>query len=590
MDPTLLAQIAELLGREEAEVTALSLEELDEALRTAFEEGAAADGADLARLEAIADARDGVVAAIADADAAEAERSDRIEALRSRMAPVVAETEPGEGDDDETTEDGDGENTETEPTEGVEAPAEPVAAPAAPASLDPIPEVVAEAPVAVAADAAPAVAPVTPAPAPRVTMARRRPATHAPVETGNDAVVTITAAADVPGFGAGSRIPTLHDLGHAFAERVDGLVGARGITGKVPVARMHLPYPEERHLDGAETERNTRRIEAVISPEAITAAGGLCAPVAVRYELENVSVDDRPIRDSLPRFNADRGGITFVRPPLLSGITSGVAVVTEEQDASSTTKPCLAITCGSTVEVDVSAVYRCLQVGNFNRRFFPEQFATFWALAGAAHARIAEGQLLDGIGSVATQVSDGQNLGAARDLLEAGVRAAAQMRNRHRMRRGAPIRWLLPDWVRDMIRADLIREHAGGPESLVRTDAQIEAYFRAANINTTWYLDTETGEGQVYGAQGNQALLGWNLSPVTYMFPEGSFIFLDGGTLDLGIEIRDTTMNEGNNVRAFTETFENIAFIGVEALEITHNLCVSGAGSLDIAVTCPENS
>ena len=45
------------------------------------------------------------------------------------------------------------------------------------------------------------------------------------------------------------------------------------------------------------------------------------------------------------------------------------------------------------------------------------------------------------------------------------------------------------------------------------------------------------------------------------LFPEGTFLHLDGGTLELGI-VRDSTLNSTNDYQVFGETFENVARIG----------------------------
>jgi hypothetical protein len=49
---------------------------------------------------------------------------------------------------------------------------------------------------------------------------------------------------------------------------------------------------------------------------------------------------------------------------------------------------------------------------------------------------------------------------------------------------------------------------------------------------------------------------------------QGTFLYLDGGTLDLGL-IRDSTLNATNNFEIFAETFENIARIDGRPLTIT---------------------
>jgi hypothetical protein len=60
------------------------------------------------------------------------------------------------------------------------------------------------------------------------------------------------------------------------------------------------------------------------------------------------------------------------------------------------------------------------------------------------------------------------------------------------------------------------------------------------------------------------------------MFAEGSFLFLDGGTLDLGV-IRDSTLVGTNDYKMFVETFEGLAFVGVESLKVVSTISINGA-------------
>lgn len=574
MNPELLAQIAELLGQSVEELQALTLEDVEELLVAAFDEATEPDEGepDVERLTAIAtalgdrEAGTGVRGAIVEAETAEAERAERVQALRDQVHPT-AETPPA-----------------PEGEEELEAPAEPEtpAEPEVPAVEDapPAPEQALE-PVAASADELS-----------RVPMRRRRPAAHTPVaQPSEDGRPVITAAADVPGYSAGAPIRNLEDVGRAFVRRIEGFRSATG-EGKVPVARVEFQWPEERVL-GDDPRRNAELIEAVRAPRAIAAAGGLCAPAAVRYQLDNSSSAARPVRDALAQFNASRGGIQVPTSPTITSPDAGVGIVTAAQDLGGTTKPCVTVTCPTYSEVDVSAVYQCLTIGNFAARTFPELFAQWWGKATALHARKADGALLDGIGDATStlDVYDGQNLGAARDIVEAIIRAVAGVRSRHRAYDVA-FRVLAPIWMRDMMVADLVREPSVDSSRIAVTRAQIDAAFAAVGVNVTWYYDTETGEGQVFDSQldGN-ALDPWILTPLVYIFVEGSWLFLDGGVLDLGMEIRDSSLNLHNNVNAFTESFENVAFVGdIPTLRLQLHVCLSGAASLPIAVSCPENS
>jgi hypothetical protein len=42
-------------------------------------------------------------------------------------------------------------------------------------------------------------------------------------------------------------------------------------------------------------------------------------------------------------------------------------------------------------------------------------------------------------------------------------------------------------------------------------------------------------------------------------FPEGTFLYIDGGTLDLGL-VRDSTLNSTNDFQVFGEIFNNTVF------------------------------
>src|SRR5690606_1205463 len=100
-------------------------------------------------------------------------------------------------------------------------------------------------------------------------------------------------------------------------------------------------------------------------------------------------------------------------------------------------------------------------------------------------------------------------------------------------------------------------------------------------INVSWHLDGETG--QIFGDQANGALLGFPNELIWYLFSEGTFVFLDGGQLDLGL-VRDSTLNSTNDYKIFLETFEGVAKVGVESLRVTSNLAIKGSSSATTVV------
>ena len=139
------------------------------------------------------------------------------------------------------------------------------------------------------------------------------------------------------------------------------------------------------------------------------------------------------------------------------------------------------------------------------------------------------------------------------------------------MEADAPLRAIVPSWVKDAMAADLALAMPG--DNTLNAYAEIDGYVKSRNVNLTASLDQN-----VFGAQSSGALNEFADSFTWYLFAEGSFLFLDGGTLDVGI-IRDSTLVGTNDYKMFVETFEGIAFVGVEALKITSTISVNGVAA-----------
>lgn len=407
---------------------------------------------------------------------------------------------------------------------------------------------------------------------------------------------TITAGADITGFRMGQELDGLGQVAEAFmARRLHLRGGSSEADGdQVIVASIRGNYDTEHTLDAADIGSNLNKIQS--SQDAVVASGGLCAPLEPYYGIQVISQAARPVRDALPQFTADRGGVRFLPPPQLTDLANAIGATTAAQDAGTygtgegqtPFKPCLHVTCPSEQTVTVTAVHRCLTFGNFAARTYPEQVEAWLALSIAQHARRAEGLLLDAIAAASTAVTASQVYGAATALLTQVDRAVAGYRSRQRMGDATPLRIMLPVWVRDLLRTDLALSFQGNDLDPINvSDAQITEWFTRRSVNVTWYLDTPTGSGQVFAAQGAGALLAFPTSVVWFLFVDGSFVFLDGGTLDLGL-VRDSTLNSTNDYQIFAETFEAVAFYGIQSLKITSTVCPNGihAPAATGAITC----
>ena len=401
------------------------------------------------------------------------------------------------------------------------------------------------------------------------------PADRRPVAEASVAPVAITAGADIPGYTAGSSLSSMDEVAVAMEKRLHALRRVNGGDGEQHiVASLSTTYPEDRTL-GTDPEENWSKIQNVVGPEALVAAGGHQAPFEVRYDIFGFGTTNRPVRDALPRFQADRGGIRFILPPVLSSYDNAVGVWTAANDAAETPNPAaknsLTVTAASETTVATDAVTLQMQFGNLVTRAYPELIARHNELGLIQHAREAEQYLLSKIAAGSTAVTTSSLIGFGRDMLVQVGRAAAAYRSRHRLEADAPLRVILPSWVKDAMVADLTLAMPG--DNTLDASAEIEGYLASRGVVVSYSLDQN-----VYAAQSAGALLEFADSFTWYMFAEGTFLFLDGGTLDLGI-IRDSTLVGTNDYKMFVETFEGVAKVGIESLAITSTINVNGVAA-----------
>lgn len=371
----------------------------------------------------------------------------------------------------------------------------------------------------------------------------------------------------VLGYESGATFQNIDDVNQAFVDKIDAIRGSHGGDGeKKAVVSLRASIDESRQLTRDNTTENMRKIDDVLGIQSLVASGGYCAPLPVNYDIFGVGSAVRPIRDSLPTFAATRGGIRYIAPPLLGAYNSAISLWTAANDANPTAptvKPSLKVNCAAELTATADAVTLSLIFGNLMARAFPELVQRHNQLALIQHARFAERTLMNKISAASTAVTTAHNLGSARDLLVAISRATAAYRNRHRIPRGVKLRAILPEWVLDSVREDVATNLAQGVKDISASDADVTAWFSSRGLTPIWHIDdtfaTQTAAGPL---NDFPATIKW------WLFTEGTFLFLDGGTLDLGV-VRDQALVNVNDYRTFVETFEGIAKVGIESLEIT---------------------
>jgi hypothetical protein len=426
------------------------------------------------------------------------------------------------------------------------------------------------------------------------------PADRQPVIQVTEAPVAITAGADIPGYTAGSSMNDMYEVASAMEKRIHSLRRVNGGDGEQHiVASITTQFPEERILT-TDALSNAKKIAAVSGPEALVAAGGISTPFEVKYDIYSIgSTNVRPLRDSLPRFQADRGGIRFITPPTFANVTSNTTTyssavglwtnsvdsgVTYSSGTPSSTKTSLTVAAATENTVGTDAVTLQLQFGNMMTRAYPELIARHNELALVQHAREAEENLVAGINAGSTAVTTTNLIGFGRDFLVQVRRAATAYRSRHRLGAEARLRLVIPFWVYDAMAADLTLAMPGDG-TLAVSRSEVDGYLSNLNVDVVTILDntswTTAATNLANTLDVYQAAGALNEFPDTFkwfLFSEGTFLFLDGGTLDLGI-IRDSSLVGTNDYKMFIETFEAVAKVGIESLAITSTISVNGVAA-----------
>jgi hypothetical protein len=434
-----------------------------------------------------------------------------------------------------------------------------------------------------------------------------------------------TAAAGLRDYSPGQDMDR-EALYRAFAQQIQAMDGTPG-NQRYTVATVRSEYPANRHLMAHNSPfANMQMVEAAVDdarsrharanaqdlvvvrsgPEGVNAitAAGLCAPLETLYDIRVVGDTDRPVRDALVRFGADRGGIQY--RPAMNGVaqTGGIGTWTATNDTADPLVPktCVEIACPGVVTAQVQAIYKCLTFSNMSTRFDPEFYDAVIRSQDIAHARTAENQLLTQLTTASKDVYSTQILGATRDTLTTMDHMVAYYRSVHRLADETPLRWIAPLWHKYMMRADITRQMVGdGLQSLAVTDDQLNQWLAERNINVTWHLDgidpadltAPTPDivvpAQFYTVLADEvAVPGFPDAVSTLLFAEGDWLFLDGGTLDLGV-VRDSTLNGTNRFQTFSESWEFSAFRGIESIHLVLQVQPNGASAATVQTATSPN-
>jgi hypothetical protein len=542
--------------------TALTIEALA-ALVTEKREAAAAI---LANKNLTTTQVDEAEALLADASGAQAEidsraeTESRAEALRASLA--ASAEEPEEAAEAEVVEAAAEDDEETEEVEEVadEAPAE-------------VPE------------PAPASSNVT-------VLARKvkRPAAPAAKKR-----VHITAAADVPDFGAGQDLGDIAQVAEALVSRARAFGTPKGRLDQshpdyVPdfrfagVAKFALDFDPDLVVDvkGTDNQDVIKRAtdESRLTGGSLVAAGGWCTPSENLYDLCEGETLDGLV--SLPEIQVRRGGINFTKGPDWSTLYAdpdfGWFKQTEAQAEAGTEKPCFELTCPDWTDVRLDAVGLCIRVPILTNAAFPELTQRIVRGAMVAHQHKVNADVIGRMVTIAgaaivptvDYTATGQNLWS--NL----TRIAEVKRQQYMLGFNQTMEIILPFWVREAIRDDLAFQ--SGRDSGAVTDAEIDSNFRTRRLNPQWVADWQTLDSDTPTA-------GYPLTVNVLMYPAGTFVKGVSDVISLNAVYDAASLATNVYTGLFFEEGLLVANTCYDADLVTIPLCNSGRlGAANVAV------
>ncbi len=574
---------AEALAAHLAGLTPEALAAAEAALVAEFdttfgEDGSGVDADGMARLAVLSEQITAVRGAIATATADAAANLARLADLRAGVHADPAAPEP----------------TPPAPADGAPA------APAAPAAADPVPAPVLE---AIAASVAGAVtraltaagttATLTaPAAAPGTRASLAAIAAHAPVPTPPPARpgLVLTASADIPGLPMGAPLSDMRALAAAVSARARNLPVSRGNGQRVPVASLTRDF---RYTLGTDStpEHIHEVLTAAADVEAMTAAGGWCAPSEISYDFFNVVCEEGLL--DLPSVGVvNRGGIRFPTSPTFADIVAnspdGMWTWTEADDIAaatgSPTKDCVRVDCPEFEEVRLDCDGLCVTAGNLVDFAYPENVANFLRLIMAARAHLTNTRIINILADDADPITmSGPSGGFTGDLMDALDVQAADLRARYAMCTGAMVEVDLPEWAYGPLRSDWMRRT--GIDNPILADAMIAEMLSVRGVRAQWLQDWQVRDT---GLPGDPAgpITTWPATVDFLMYPPGTYVRGQGLRLDLGV-VRDSLMNATNDhTAAWLEDCYLVARVGHGSVLVTANICVAGTtGAAEISCT-----
>lgn len=359
--------------------------------------------------------------------------------------------------------------------------------------------------------------------------------------------VTITAAADVPGFATGSPLSDMDQVSKALLGRVKGFAPFNKQAGqamysqtsgqpalnKFGVASFGIAFDPSQNPGtigeeyGAAKAAIRRREESMVAAmeaaksgkdadPTITAAGW-CAPSENVYSFIADYVVDGLF--TVPQVNAPRGGLNITTGPVRS--SQGDALddfgftQTEAQAEAGMEKTCETIVCPPFVDHRLDAIGYCYKIPLLTQKAYPELITDALRFANVLYAHKKNQRLINDLVALSTPVTFSGYGSSFTDSLEALSLIAMAERRRWNVGKNAIMEVKAPLLALEVYRADMSRRNGIAKDSV--SDGDISRHFADRRISVEYGSDW-----QEVSVESGALILPGEFEVL--MYPSGTFI------------------------------------------------------------------
>jgi hypothetical protein len=401
--------------------------------------------------------------------------------------------------------------------------------------------------------------------------------------------VTITAAADVPGFSTGSTLDGMEDVTKATLGRVKAIskwtqrsaemvadqTGGLPQLHKFGVAQFGVDFDPSLMTPGQPSPINElAAVKAALaqdrfSSDTLTAAGW-CAPSENVYSFIADYVVDGLV--TVPEVGAPRGGLNITTGPRVGGESQGDNlddfgfIQTEAQAEAQEVKPCEVIVCPDFVDHRLDAIGYCFKIPFLTQKAYPELITDALRFANVLYAHKVNRYVINEMVALSDSVNAMPYGASFTDTLEALTIIAIKERRKWNVGVNATMEVKLPQSAREIFRADMSRRN-GIALNDTASDQKIEAEFAARKLSVEYVSDWQ----ELTGADAD-----WPGYFDAMIYPAGTFIKAVEDVVNLSAVYDAASLSINEYTGVFFEQGILVAKAGYGSTLVRIPVCTAG--------------